>query len=494
MSSSLSVVFPHQLFADHPALTKQRPVVAVEDSLFFGDPKWPLRFHKQKLLLHRASMKAFADQLIAKGYRVKYMDYDPKHTIVDLIEQWGKSGIKEIHVVDPVDDVLERRLRRATDKCGLNLVSYPPPMFLTPQDWGRKALGARKPFRMASFYIAQRKRMGLLMRDGEPEGGQWSFDADNRKKWPKDRTPPSRPSSKPTRWVTDAGDYVESQFCNHPGQSDNFVYPVTHAGAKRWLSEFLEQRFRGFGDYEDAMVANEPVLHHSVLTPMLNTGLLTPAEIIEAVEDYAANVNVPLNDREGFIRQVIGWREFMMLTYREIGVKQRNANFWEHKRPMPASFYTGETGIDPVDRVIRRVLKDGYAHHIERLMVLGNFMLLCEIHPDDVYAWFMELFIDAYDWVMVPNVYGMSQFADGGLLCTKPYISGSNYIRKMSDFKPGPWCAIWDGLFWRFIDTHRAFFEKQPRLSMMARQLDRMKPEKLKEHRRVAEAFLAGLG
>jgi deoxyribodipyrimidine photolyase-related protein len=202
---------------------------------------------------------------------------------------------------------------------------------------------------------------------------------------------------------------------------------------------------------------------------------------------------VPMNSLEGFIRQIIGWREFMRGIYQHRGTRIRTGNFWEFTTPLPKSFYDGTTGIPPVDRVIRQLLDDGWCHHIERLMILGNFMLLCRIRPDDVYRWFMELFVDAYDWVMVPNVYGMSQFADGGTFTTKPYLSGSNYVLKMSDEPKGDWCRIWDALFWTFIADYTPFFLKNPRLSMMARNWQKMSPETQAAHRRVAADFLAHL-
>jgi len=223
---------------------------------------------------------------------------------------------------------------------------------------------------------------------------------------------------------------------------------------------------------------------------MLNIGLLSPRQVIDAATGQMERV--PLNAMEGFVRQVIGWREFVRLVYRTRGRRQRTQNFWRFSRGMPASFYDGSTGIDPVDHVIRQVLRTGYCHHIERLMVLGNFMLLCEIEPDAVYQWFMELFIDAYDWVMVPNVYGMSQYADGGLMTTKPYVSGSRYVLKMSDFKRGPWCAVWDALYWRFIDRHAEYFAGNPRMAMMAKMRIKL-GAKLDEHLQVAETFLTQL-
>jgi deoxyribodipyrimidine photolyase-related protein len=248
-----------------------------------------------------------------------------------------------------------------------------------------------------------------------------------------------------------------------------------------------------FGPYEDAVVADENILHHSVLTPMLNVGLLTTQQVVDETVAFAAKHNVPLNSLEGFIRQVIGWREFIRGVYEVKGTEERTKNYWKFKRKIPLTFWTGNTGIPPIDSTIKKILQTGYCHHIERLMVLGNFMLLCEFDPDDVYRWFMEMFIDAYDWVMVPNVYGMSQFADGGLMATKPYISGSNYLMKMSDYPKGDWQKIWDALFWRFMHTHREFFLKNPRLGMLVKTFDKMEESKKNGHLKLAGDFLKRL-
>lgn len=226
---------------------------------------------------------------------------------------------------------------------------------------------------------------------------------------------------------------------------------------------------------------------------MLNVGLISPKEIIDACLLYAKENKVPINSTEGFVRQIIGWREFIRGVYITRGSEERTTNFWKFKKKIPASFYTGTTGIPPIDITIKRVLETGYCHHIERLMVLGNFMLLCEFDPDEVYRWFMELFIDSYDWVMVTNVYGMSQFADGGLMASKPYISGSNYLMKMSNYKKGEWQAVWDGLFWRFMNSHRDFFLSNPRLGMLVRMFDKMPIEKQEKHIKNGEAYLETL-
>jgi deoxyribodipyrimidine photolyase-related protein len=221
--------------------------------------------------------------------------------------------------------------------------------------------------------------------------------------------------------------------------------------------------------------------------------LLTPAQVVDEALKAAERDAIPMASVEGFIRQVIGWREFMKVVYDRAGTPQRNSNFWNFSRKIPASFYTGTTGIVPVDDVIRKLNKTGYAHHIERLMVLGNFMLLCEFEPNEVYRWFMEMFVDAYDWVMVPNVYGMSQFADGGLITSKPYISGSNYLLKMSNYPKGEWTTIWDALFWRFINKHRSFFTQNPRLGILVKTFDKMPEQKRQLLEQTAQKYLATL-
>ncbi|MFN4151013.1 MAG: FAD-binding domain-containing protein, partial [Candidatus Sericytochromatia bacterium] len=283
-------------------------------------------------------------------------------------------------------------------------------------------------------------------------------------------------------------------FPNNYGDiSNSFIYPIDFESSNTWLREFLEKRFYNFGIYEDAILEKENILNHSVLTPMLNVGLITPKEIIDETLKYASENDIPINSLEGFIRQIIGWREFIRGIYESKGTLERTTNYWKFTKKIPKEFWEGKTGILPIDETIKKILKTGYCHHIERLMILGNFMLLCEFDPDEVYKWFMEMFIDSYDWVMVPNVYGMSQFADGGLMATKPYISGSNYIMKMSDYKKGDWQKIWDGLFWRFMDKHRNFFLKNPRLGMLIKTFDKMDIEKKKSHLDIANKYLDGL-
>jgi deoxyribodipyrimidine photolyase-related protein len=328
----------------------------------------------------------------------------------------------------------------------------------------------------------------------EPAGGSWTYDTDNRLKYPKEKKPPEIKFPKPNDLWKEAKVYVEKNFGSNYGViNDQFVYPTTFQESRAWLKQFLGIRFAEFGPFEDAIVSSEHVLHHSLLTPMLNVGLLTPGEIMDEAIQFAHKHDVPLNSLEGFVRQIIGWREFIRGMYTTKGSSQRTTNYWGFKRKIPESFWNGTTGIEPVDNTVKKILATGYCHHIERLMVLGNFMLLCEFDPDEVYVWFMSLFIDSFDWVMVPNVYGMSQFADGGIMATKPYISGSNYIMKMSDYKKGDWQKIWDGLFWRFLIVHRDFFSKNPRLSMLIKTFDKMPHSKQQEHLKNANEFIQAL-
>lgn len=490
----VALVYPHQLFGQHPALEEGRRIYLIEDPLFFGnDPHWPMAVHQQRLVLHRAAMKAWAE----KREDCHHVETPEGCEVdsADLLERKLPRSVKRVVMADPVDDVLMRRVRRFAKARDLELEVHESPNFLTPAALLEEHTGKERsqPF-MANFYREQRKRMGILLNaDGSPRGGQWSYDAENRQRFPEDHLAPQEPRVKRGEPVEEAINYVKRRFPGNPGDAEGFRYPVTRRQALAWLDRFLDERFADFGAYEDAISRNHRVLFHSVLTPALNIGLLDPGEIVERALRHADQHKVPLNSLEGFIRQIIGWREFMAGVYRHRGVEIRTSNFWNCRRKMPRAFYDGSTGIPPVDDVIRKVLDHGWCHHIERLMIMGNFMLLCRIRPDDVYRWFMELFVDAYDWVMVPNVYGMSQFADGGTFTTKPYISGSNYVRKMSYYPAGEWCEVWDALFWNFIGDHLEFFASNHRLSMMAKNWEKMPGDKKELHRKTGEAFLRKL-
>lgn len=486
----VAIVFPHQLFKDTSAYQQLSAVYLVEENLFFKQ----YSFHQQKIAYHRATMKFYEDYLKQKGITVHYIDStSPLADVRQLLPHIATQGVTHLTYTDTTDNWLQKRIADAARLTGIALQQLPSPLFLSTMPDLKEYFTDRRFFQ-TDFYIHQRKRWNILTDGKAPVGGKWSYDTDNRLRYPRNQVPPPIQFPPLTSFYTEAQTYTQQYFAANPGQlSKQFIYPATYQQATDWLNQFLQYRFHGFGVYEDAIVAQASILHHSVLTPMLNIGLLTPAQVVDAAIDYTAKNDVPLNSLEGFIRQVIGWREFIRAVYEFKGTAERTRNYWGFKRKIPASFWNGTTGIAPIDTTIRKVLRTGYCHHIERLMLLGNFMLLCEFDPDEVYRWFMELFIDAYDWVMVPNVYGMSQFADGGIMSTKPYISGSNYVLKMSDYPKGEWCEVWDALFWRFIHTRRAFFLQNPRMGMMVKTFDKMDAAKQQKHLYTAEHFLAKL-
>ena len=488
---SVNIIFPNQLFKHSDLLDNTYPVYLVEEYLFFNH----YQFHKQKLAFHRASMQFYKSYLQDLGKTVHYISAtDSNSDIRRLLEKLIGEGIQEVHLINPVDNWLEKRISNATKD--IQCVFYESPYFINQSDeYSEFFKSTKKKFFQTSFYIEQRKKLGILLdKNSSPIGGKWSYDTENRKKYPKGKTPPKIIKLESNDFYIEAVSYVKSNFSDNPGElSQTPIYPNDYQQSIEWLNDFLDQRFHDFGVYEDAIVDSEHFLNHSVLTPMLNVGFLTPLQIIDSALEYAAQNDIPLNSLEGFIRQIIGWREFIRGIYVAKGTEERNRNFFQHKRKIPPSFYDGTTGIIPIDTTIRKLLKTGYAHHIERLMILGNFMLLCEFDPDEIYRWFMELFIDAYDWVMVPNVYGMSQFADGGLMSTKPYISSSNYLKKMSNYKKAQWQEIWDALYWRFIDKHREVFNKNIRMKFMVSMYDKMLTEKKEKFIIIADNYFKSL-
>lgn len=475
----VNIVLPNQLFKHSSLPDDAEKWILVEEHLFFNQ----YNFHKQKLVFHRSAMLQYQSFLEDKGYAVEYISGSDEASDIRVLMQKRKED--EIHIIDPIDDWVTRRIKESHQK----VYFHENPSFITYKVSDYEYFQGKKQYFHHHFYQSQRKRLNILMdSQGNPAGGKWSFDEDNRKKYPRKKQAPSVQVPVLNPHTQKAVASVKSDYESNIGELDTFIYPTNYTDAESWFEQFLDYRFTEFGVYEDAIVGKESILHHSLLSPLINVGLLTPQYVIEKVLERSEEF--PMNSVEGFIRQIIGWREFIRGVYELEGRKQRTTNFWGFTRKIPSSFYDGTTGIVPIDQTIQKVLKTGYCHHIERLMVLGNFMMLCEFDPDEVYRWFMELFIDAYDWVMVPNIYGMSQFADGGLMTTKPYLSGSNYIRKMSDYKQGDWCEVWDALYWSFIAKRKDFFKSNYRLSMMVRMWEKKSKEKQEELLGIAENWL----
>ncbi|MGD8810906.1 MAG: cryptochrome/photolyase family protein [Gammaproteobacteria bacterium] len=491
MKNTLRVILGNQLFPVELLPSSDKTIVFMAEDFSLCTY---VRHHRQKLVLFLAAMRSYADELERAGFTVSYhrLDNDDRRSYEDkLTAAVTEFGCEQAAHFEIEDRFMEQRLARWAESLGIDVRVEESPMFLCSRSRFAAYVADTDTPRMADFYRAERERLGLLVEaDGSPSGGRWSFDKDNRRRLPANLVPPELPRTRTQSHVEAVTALVEAHFADHPGESAPFWLPTTRAEALSWLDDFLERRLKDFGPYEDAISERSVSLFHSVLSPSLNLGLITPAEVIAAVLKRAARCSVPLNSLEGFVRQVIGWREFVRGIYREFGEAQANANFWGHQRRLGAGWYTGETGVVPLDHAIRTAREYGWDHHIVRLMVVGNMMTLAEVSPKEAHRWFMEMYVDSSDWVMGPNVFGMALFSDGGIFATKPYICGSNYLLKMSDFRRGSWCDVLDGLYWRFVAKHRDFFAGNPRLSMMPRMLDRLDGARTQRIFAAAERFI----
>ena len=478
--NSINIIFPNQLFEESNLFLNNKKTYLIEEHLFFKQ----FNFHKQKLVFHRSSMKNYENYLLSKGIDIAYIETKNQESDIRIFLE--KINVAEINIYHPEDNWLEKRIKKSCKKNNIKINIEENPLFLTAHDDLLPFFNPeKKKLFQTSFYKSQRKKMKILIdNDQNPVGGKWTYDDMNRHKFPKNKKTPTLDYSKlQSENYRDSVNYVQKNFTENFGIiNDIQLYPTDFKSSRLWFNDFLKTRFDEFGIYEDAVLIEESIINHSVLSPLINSGLLNPKYVVKNSLEFYKKNKIPINSTEGFIRQIIGWREFIRGVYVSKGSEERTKNYWNFNRKIPKSFYDGNTGIDPIDDTIKKVEKSAYGNHIERLMILGNFMVLCEFDPNEVYKWFMEVFIDSYDWVMVPNVYGMSQFADGGLMSTKPYISSSNYIIKMSDYKKGEWSDIWDGLFWSFMDKQRDFFKKNPRMRMLISSFDKMdsfKKEKL---------------
>jgi deoxyribodipyrimidine photolyase-related protein len=409
------------------------------------------KHHKQKIVLFLSAMRAYADELRDAGYDVHYQQLDiadSRPFEIKLAAAMKATDASTLQHFEIEDKAMEERLLRFAQGKSIERTELPSPMFICSREDFAAHVAGRPRASMAEFYKWQRRRLGILVADdGSPLGGRWSFDQENRKKLPAAITPPAIRWPEPDEHVPPVIDLVDAAFPGHPGVAREFRWPTTRRQARAWLDDFIRERLAGFGPYEDAMTSRSDTVFHSLLSPYLNMGLLTPDEVIDRVMALADEV--PVQSLEGLVRQVIGWREFVRGVYREFGDDQEASNFWGHRRELTDAWYQGSTGLLPLDETIRTVQRLGWTHHIPRLMILGNLMTLCEIRPRSAHRWFMEMFVDSSEWVMGPNVYGMALFSDGGVFATKPYICGSNYLRKMGDFARGGWCDVIDGLYWR---------------------------------------------
>ena len=454
------------------------------------------RYHQQKLVLIWSAMRHFAKELEAEGWQVTYEIAD---TFEAPLERWiEQNNLDELRVMEPADRPFVDRLNALSLKC--EIVQTPNNHFL----WSTaefESWATRKSLLMESFYREGRKRFDILMDGKKPVGGQWNFDKDNRKP-PKGKISPPEPLRFKSDTITQTVmEMVQTADYSTFGESNGFDWAVTREQALQVLDDFVCDRLVTFGPYQDAMVTGQDTMWHALLSPYLNIGLLQPMEVIEAVVSaYEAAADsdhpIPLNSVEGFIRQVLGWREYMRGIYNHVDEDYPSRNYFEHIHSLPDFFWTGETSLNCLHQTIDTLKRTGYAHHIQRLMILANFSLIAGLSPQAVEDWFHAAFIDGYDWVMQTNVIGMGLFADGGVLATKPYASSANYINKMSDYcqgcrydnkaRTGDDACPFNFFYWDFLDRHREKLSSQGRMNFILKNLDRMTEEELSTIRQLA--------
>ena len=450
------------------------------------------KHHKSKIALFFNAMRSFRDSLEAANIDCIYYDFNNKFEdsyIKKLSSEIKDNNFSCIRFFEIEDKPFENEIMQMISDLDIKCEVLNTPMFLDSRESFKDFVGDKKFLLQANYYKKVRKEMDILIENEKPVGGKWSFDDENRKKLPKDYLIPKLPVIKERDDSDEISNFINTEFNDHPGNINN-IFPYTTEQALDWLDTFFEERFKDFGPYEDAIFMGEHFQLHSALSSSMNLGIITPQQIITKAKDYAEANDIPLNSLEGFVRQIIGWREFIRGIYQNFSEKMINSNYWNHNRKLSEAWYTGDTGIEPLDDAIKGALEFGYTHHINRLMVLASIMNMSRIHPSEIYKWFMEMFVDSSEWVMVPNVFGMGTFADGGIFATKPYISGSSYILRMSNFKKGDWCEIVDGLYWKFIEDNKEFFAKNPRLSLMIRALEKLDQERKLRIFKAAEIFI----
>lgn len=494
------LIFGDQLSPNHPLLDPahchERAVVVIE-SLSRMRAR---RYHKQKVALVLSAMRHYAEALRFAGWTVDYREAESFTAGLQAhIEEFQPRRLLML-------EAAEWRARRSqhalSNQLDVAVILSPNTHFLCEQYLPQETPG--KKLILENFYRAMRKRFGVLIeRDGSPIGGAWNFDAENRKPYKGRPVPPAPIGFAPDTITQAVLEKVERECPDNLGSTKGFSLAVTREQALQTLDDFIAHRLKDFGAYEDAMSEREPILFHSLLSPLLNISLLEPLEIIRRAEAAYHDGAAPLNSVEGFIRQILGWREYVYWRYHQLMPGFHDRNHWQAERPLPEFFWTGKTEMNCLRQVITRVLETGYSHHIERLMVLCNFALLAGIQPRAVNEWFLESYLDAYDWVVTPNVIGMGLCADGGVVGTKPYIASAAYINKMSDYcggcqydakqRTGERACPFNALYWNFLLRFEKQLRANPRMGPNVLGLKHLDESERQRVRRHAAAFLETL-
>ncbi|GAC1478731.1 MAG: cryptochrome/photolyase family protein [Acetobacteraceae bacterium] len=466
-----------------------------------------VKHHPKKIVLVLSAMRHFAAALRSRGVQVDYVALDdPENTGSlrgELLRAIGRHRPQAVVATEPGEWRLEEDMRRWHEVAGVPVEIRDDDRFLCRIQEFRAWAQGRGAFRMEFFYRDMRRRYGLLMEEDAPAGGKWNYDPEKSKPLPKHMAPPPVPRFPPDAITQAVMALVAGRFPEHFGSVDGFALPVTQADARRALADFVENRLPLFGDWQDTMKAGETTLYHALISTSLNTGLLAPLEACQAAEAAWRRGAAPLNAVEGFVRQILGWREFVRGVYWLKMPEYGHLNSLGATRRLPEFYWTAQTRMNCLHHAITDTREHAYAHHIQRLMVLGNFALLAGLHPDDVDEWFLIVYADAYEWVEMPNVRGMALHADGGVMGSKPYAASGAYINRMSDYCRG--CAYdvrqatgergcpYNALYWDFIARHRDRFAGNPRMAMPVRTMERMAPARLEAIRARAAEVLARL-
>ena len=496
-----------QLHEDHPALAR---AYRDHDRVLFIESRRYSRqvsHHQLKLVLIFSAMRHRAVVLREQGWQVDYIPLTESY-VDGLKAHLAHHHSTSILVQQPSQYQLRQAVPRLGRQIGVPVELVPTNQFLVPEEDFRAWASGHTHLLMENHYRRVRKKLGLLLEpNGEPVGGAWNFDAKNRQTqsaFAKARiAPPEMPKISHDKITREVIALVEKEFSDHSGQADRFWLPVTRAEAKSWLDDFIAHRLENFGPWEDIMVEGEPALFHSVLTPMLNLGLLSPRECVDAAIRAFEQGRAPLASVEGFVRQIIGWREFINGVYWLRMPEYEKLNELGARRALPRWIYTGETEMNCLRQTLRQTVELGYNHHIQRRMILGNFFLLGGFDPQAVLRWFLEMYVDGHDWVMAANVLGMVLHADGGYMATKPYAAGAGYIHKMSNYcegcrydpavRLGPNACPFNYLYWNFFGTHEERFAANPRVGIMIKTWRNKTAGEKQEIREQAGRFLDDL-
>ncbi|MFV2053140.1 cryptochrome/photolyase family protein [Aliiroseovarius sp. YM-037] len=501
------LILGDQLSPDMHALKRADPKTDIVLMAEVAEEATYVAHHKKKIAFVFSAMRHFAKELEAQGWSVDYTQFGDPDNAGSLRGEVKRAitrhRAKGVILTEPGEYRLKAEIDTWADELGADVECVDDTRFIAShaefQDWAK----GRKQLRMEYFYREIRKKTGLLMHRDQPEGGKWNFDAENRKPAKGDLFMPRPLRISPDRITKDVLDLVEAEFPDNFGTLRPFWSAVTREGAEKALATFIDDALPSFGDYQDAMLDGEPFLYHSVLSLYINTGLLDPLEVCRRAERAYYEGHAPLNAVEGFVRQIIGWREYIRGVYWLNMPGYTEENFFGATTKLPAFYWTGDTDMACMAAAIGQTCDEAYAHHIQRLMVTGNFAMLAGVNPHEVHEWYLAVYFDAYEWVEAPNVIGMSQFADGGLLGSKPYAASGNYINKMSDYcgkcrydvkqKTGKTACPFNPLYWNFLIRNEKKLRGNPRLAQVYRTWDRMGDDKKNAYLSSADAILKSL-